>query len=182
MNFKTITIERQSMYVIDDAVTQNELNDFHALVSNLSFTRTERDNSGDQHCIFNAEFIPEKVESSLRVGVVARKLLQDFCPENEYVLRRSYINMSHYGDMAYPHRDCALEGKDMTILYYVNKEWDYRWGGETIFYANHESQNIVMPKPGRFLIFPGYIEHKGAVPTRECVNSRFTFALKYRQK
>ncbi|GGB29405.1 MULTISPECIES: 2OG-Fe(II) oxygenase family protein [Mucilaginibacter] len=182
MEFKTITIEQRPMYVIDNAVTEEEVHDFYNLVTNLSFTRTERDNRGDAHCIFNAEFIPEKVETSLRVGVVARQLLQKFFPDSEYLLQRSYINMSHYGDMAYPHRDCALSAKDVTVLYYANKDWDYRWGGETIFYENHESENIVMPKPGRFLIFPGFIEHKGAVPTRECVSSRFTFAFKYKER
>jgi Rps23 Pro-64 3,4-dihydroxylase Tpa1-like proline 4-hydroxylase len=87
--------------------------------------------------------------------------------------------VSSYGDVAYPHRDCAIERDDITVLYYVNKDWHYKYGGETIFYEKKDSKLALLPKPGRFVIFPGSIEHMGSVCSRICKETRITLALKY---
>jgi hypothetical protein len=61
----------------------------------------------------------------------------------------------------------------------VNKKWDYKWGGETIFYEEKDTRMAVLPRPGRIVIFPGRVEHIGTIPTRICTQSRLTLALKY---
>ena len=172
-------VDKKKIYIIDGAVEQPEIADFFGFVNNLSFKKNERDHDSDQYPIFSVDFKPEFLEETT-IGITARKLLDQQYPNQRFDLFRSYINMSHYGDLEYPHRDCHPNGNDITILYYVNITWDYQWGGETMFYENGDTRLAVLPTPGRFLIFPGSIEHIGTIPTRACNKSRFSLALKYK--
>lgn len=174
------TVGEYSVFVFDNLVTPKQIDEFCTLSEGLSFTRKEYDNKGDAYCIFSAEFIPSKVETNLSVGMIGRKLVSEYYPHKNYKLYRSYLNMSHYGDMAFPHRDCSKDRDDVTVLYYGNREWNYTWGGGTVFYENGDSRLVITPKPGRFVLFPGSVEHKGEIPTRICNLSRFSFAMKYR--
>lgn len=172
-------IDKKKIHVIDGAVAEPDVKEFFNFVSGLSFRRNERDHDGDLYPIFSVDFKPDFMEETA-IGNIAAKLLQRIYPESCFQLFRSYINMSHYGDLEYPHRDCAVKGTDVTVLYYVNLKWDYQWGGETMFYEGGDTRLAVLPKSGRFLIFPGSIEHIGSVPSRACNESRFSLAMKYK--
>ena len=180
MKLRTETLCNADIFIIDNTVEDSEVQNFYNLVKSLSFTRTEKDDKDDKFPIFSVDFIPQKVQSGTVIGRKAHELLNQFYPDNQLKLSRSYINMSHFGDMEYPHRDCLIDENDITVLYYVNTYWDYTWGGETVFYEDKEPKTLVLPFPGRFVIFPGNIEHLGSVPTRDCSQSRFSFALKYK--
>lgn len=181
MKIRTEYAGDREVFVVDNCLSQEEIKQFYILVKGLAFTRTEKDHENDKYPIFSVDFIPEKVDRKTVIGIKSRDLIEKFYPGTDYQLYRSYINMSHYGDMEYPHKDCSDEENDITIVYYVNESWDYNWGGETIFYHEKDSRILVLPTPGRFVLFHGNIEHMGSVPTRECTVSRFSFALKYRQ-
>jgi len=180
MKVRTERIDNNEIYVIDHTVEPEDIEKFYALVKSLSYSRNEKDDEKDKFPIFSVDFVPEKVEGSTVIGKMARQLLSEFYPDQDFFLSRSYINMSHYGDMEYPHRDCPEQANDITILYYVNNHWDYTWGGETVFYEEKDPKILVLPAPGRFVIFPGRVEHLGSIPTRDCNQSRFSFALKYK--
>ncbi|MCW3464500.1 2OG-Fe(II) oxygenase [Chitinophaga nivalis] len=177
---RTETVAGKNIYIIDDVFTPDEIDAFYDFVVSLPVRRAEKDTSYDEFPIYTTEFDPAKFETDSFIGQKAREIFFDLINEPEtYTLWRSYTNLSNYGDVAYPHRDCAIDRNDMTVLYYVNKDWHYKYGGETIFYDEKDSRVSVLPKPGRFVIFPGSIEHKGSVSSRICKETRITLALKY---
>lgn len=180
MQVRTETIEDKKIFIIDDSISEDEIEVFHDYVMQLPFKRTEKSTSYDEFPIFSADFEPLIFEKETFIGRKARVLFDQFVTEgNRYVLKRSYVNLSNYGDVEYPHYDCALDKDDITVLYYINKKWNYKYGGETIFYADKDSRLAVLPCPGRFLIFPGNIRHMGTIASRICKESRLSLALKY---
>ncbi len=182
MDIRKEVLEEKDIFIVDQAIQPEEVESFYDITTNLDFRRQERSNDKDQYPIFSVDFIPDRFEQEMPIGIKARQLLEDLIPDEHFDLYRAYINMCHYGDMEYPHRDCRKDAKDITVLYYVNRHWDYEWGGETKFYEKGETRLAVLPKPGRFLIFRGAVEHIGSIPTRVCNISRFTLALKYISK
>ena len=178
MLVKTETIAGKNIYIIDNMLPQEEVLDFYNITCDLPFSRKEKDSHADEYPIFSIDFNIEKFETELLIGKTARDLLNQFIAIEEMSLYRAYINMCHYGDMAYPHRDCSVNKNDITVLYYVNKEWDYSWGGETLFYENKETKLGILPRPGRVLIFRGGQEHKVCIPIRICKKKRFKIAIK----
>ncbi|WP_313002677.1 2OG-Fe(II) oxygenase [Chryseobacterium gleum] len=177
-----VIVDQKEITIIDDFLTPDEINAFYEYVSELSFVKREKDDEHDEYPIFSVDFIPEDFINDTFIGQKVQDYLKKIYIYDQYKLCRSYINMSHYGDVEFPHYDCSIQAKDLTLLLYVNNKWDYRWGGETIFYENHDSKLAVLPKPGRLVIFPGNIEHLGSVPNRICKASRFSLALKFALK
>ncbi|MDW3191860.1 MAG: 2OG-Fe(II) oxygenase [Cytophagales bacterium] len=168
----------RSVFVVDDAVDKDTVDDFHQMISGLPYSRRELDDEDDKYPIFSVNFQSEKFETQTEVGLMGRKLLDELKP-HQHKLYRAYINMCHYGDMEYPHLDCDVKADDITVLYYANTDWHYTWGGETHFYEDNEAVTSITPRPGRFVLFDGNIEHVGTIPTRICTQSRFTLAMKY---
>ncbi len=180
METRIENIEGRNIYVIDQVFSQEEIEAFYDYVSDLPYKKREKSTSYDEFPIFSTDFIPEKFETDTYVGVKARELLNTFVEEAQHFkLFRAYVNLSNYGDVEYPHYDCPKEREDITVLYYVNKEWHYKFGGETMFYSNKDSRIAILPTPGRFVIFPGNIEHLGSIATRVCRQPRLSLALKY---
>lgn len=180
MNIRKEAIDGKAIFIVDDFLDKSDADSFYSFVSGLRFSKKERDFDGDEYPIFSIDFIPEKFEQDSTIGKAGRHLLEHVAGIKGLELYRSYINMSHYGDMEFPHRDCGIDESDVTVLYYINPAWDYRWGGETMFYEQKQTKIAVLPAPGRFVIFPGAVEHIGSIPTRICTTSRFSLALKYR--
>lgn len=185
MKAQKITVTKQKIddkyiFIIDNALTAKEIEETYQLVKKLPFTKNERDHEDDEYPIFSVDFEPDKLENLTPVGRMGKKLVQNYFQNLKLSLFRGYVNMCHYGDMEYPHRDCPIGTDHVTVLYYVNNNWDYTWGGATLFYNDNQTTFGVLPKLGRFVIFPGSIEHVGTIPTRECKISRLTLAMKYK--
>lgn len=178
MKNRIIEIENQKIYVLDELLPFEEIQDFFTYVNGLSFYKHERDDEKDEFPIFSVDFEPNVFETETYIGAKARALVTEYYCD-AYKLNRSYINMSCYGDVEFPHYDCDQDSKDITVLYYVNQKWEYKWAGETLFYSNKDTRAAVLPRPGRFVIFPGNIEHTGTVPSRICKIPRYSLALKY---
>lgn len=88
------------------------------------------------------------------------------------------IDAQSYGDFQIPHTDIA---NGLTVLYIVNNKWLEEWHGETVFYdQDREPIHIVAPKPGRLLVFPGDILHRGGSPSRKCFEQRLSVAFKFK--
>lgn len=180
MKTRTETVQGENIYIIDDVLSEEEILAFFEYVEELPFRRKEKSNEYDNFPIFSTDFDTVVFEESTYIGQKARQLLQMFVPEGKnYHLFRTYVNLSTYGDVEYPHYDCPADKEDLTVLYYVNNKWNNSFGGETIFYEDHDSRLAILPKPGRFLIFPGRIEHMGSIASRICKAPRYSLALKY---
>jgi SM-20-related protein len=180
MDIKEKSIFGDTVYCIDNLMTEKEIADLYEIVIKLPFIKAERSHEKDEYLSFRADFLTDKFEKQLKVGAIARKLLTNLYPGKRLALWRAYINMSNFGDVEYPHTDCQAGENDITILYYAHKEWKKAWGGEIMFYHDNEVVHAITPKAGRFVVFPGIIEHVGTVPTRICKHSRYSFAMKYK--
>ena len=91
------------------------------------------------------------------------------------------MNLSRYGDMAYPHRDAqGSMSKNITALAYLNRQWQVEYGGETKFFDDDGTSVGVLPQPGRLALFRGSVLHVGSIPNRECRIARYTMATKFK--
>ena len=94
-------------------------------------------------------------------------------------LHQVYINSHGSGEMVYPHVD-SVTPEMVTVLLYANREWDTRWGGETVFY-NDQSDAVacVTPRPGRMVLMNGSLMHRATPPLRGCSEDRLVLVFKY---
>ena len=174
-------VDEKEIHIVDDILSTDEIEAFYEYACELPFKRSERSFAADQFPIFSVDFDSSRFDDTSFIGQKARGLLELYCKNaSQYKLGRSYINMSNYGDVEFPHYDCAPEKDDITVLYYVNKEWNYKYGGETMFYSGKDTRLAILPTPGRFVIFSGNIEHMGSIATRICKEPRLSLALKYK--
>lgn len=98
----------------------------------------------------------------------------NFIPKNKKLIR-SYINLFEPNENPYYHSD----GKGVTtFLYYAVdfNEYNFDFGGETLFINNPLIQGIV-PKKHRLVIFTNEVIHK-ATPFRNF--NRYTIVFKYK--
>ena len=103
-------------------------------------------------------------------------LVQTLTGTRRIRLARIYINFNLYGEIHYPHTD-ARSG--VTALYCVNLEWNPQWQGETMFYEGHEPTHVVLPVPGRLIVFDAALRHRGSPPARDCYEPRINIAFKF---
>jgi Rps23 Pro-64 3,4-dihydroxylase Tpa1-like proline 4-hydroxylase len=94
------------------------------------------------------------------------------------VLVRAYSNAHTYGVEGYIHRDSKF-ATDETCIIYVEKDWKAEWAGETVFLDDDDDViKAVLPRYGRFTIFPGNIKHVGRGVSRVCPTIRRVLVLK----
>ena len=174
--------EDNSVFVLDNLLNQKEVLDNYFYYAFRKYSRTELDSDEDKFPILATELdIKETKQTALYEQIISN--IAECFPKEEVVLQRAYVNMTQFGDMEYPHRDCKETDKDITALYYVNPHWDLNWGGATEFFENGDDFGFsVFPKPGRLALFRGAIKHLACIPTRTCPISRYTPALKFEVK
>lgn len=98
-------------------------------------------------------------------------------------LERVYASANPYGTVHESHKDYKENTKGgITVMYYLNNNWDLSLAGETVFYDNNsfDIQKSVIPKPGRVVIFDGLIEHCARDTTRNCNDLRMVLTFKYK--
>jgi hypothetical protein len=80
----------------------------------------------------------------------------------ELELGEVLVNGQQWIHNTIPHQDCTCDN-GISFVYYVNKKWDYSWGGETKIYLNDKWEEVI-PSPGRVCLFKGNIPHHGTPP------------------
>jgi 2OG-Fe(II) oxygenase superfamily len=90
-----------------------------------------------------------------------------------------------------PHADAA-NPKGRTFIFYANGQWDYQWGGQTIFFdryaaetynenreitVNSDETYSVYPIPNSAVFFPSNMIHYGQGPSRDFYGIRYTIAF-----
>ena len=103
---------------------------------------------------------------------------------NFITLIRAYASASTYGMVNDFHYDeeRISNNRIYTIMFYLNKEWPLSYAGETIFSTANEDDifSSVLPKPGRAVLFDGFIFHGAREPSRICNDLRMVVTFKYR--
>ena len=75
-----------------------------------------------------------------------------------FEISRVYAN-GHFVDGGLPHKDDLKKGS-FTFIYYPHLEWEYYWGGETLFFDDYSNLvRCVIPKPNSAVIFDSRIIH-----------------------
>jgi hypothetical protein len=99
-----------------------------------------------------------------------------------------YANLHTFGTEGFPHQDSTEDS--CTVITYLNRFWDVRWGGATAFYdkmgsfetedwpQQAEYKRVVVPKANRVIIFDSRIPH-GVIPlSRIFTGARITLMYK----
>ena len=96
--------------------------------------------------------------------------------ENDIILQSQVVNAQTRGQDSYPHIDGETPNV-YTLIYYANNYWEKDWGGETSFYdRDAKLVHSVYPKPGRLVLLPSIMPHRGAPPNENYLDARYTVA------
>lgn len=150
----------------------------HAL-NRAPFTRTEVATPETANFLHWACEMDLRTLAQLPIYQATQRAVQSVMPTRNYRPYRAYTNFASHGDVLLIHTDCAPGADEYTALWYLAKEWDADWGGETLFFDDkRDAQFVVSPRPGRLVLFHGSIPHAGRPPSRHCYMPRYSFAIK----
>lgn len=110
-------------------------------------------------------------------------ILTKYIPQDNFYHWRSYINLGIHSDIHKIHVDDFKIGDGITLLYYLNRNWDCDWGGETIFYDDKRENIKYVSKfvPGRLILFSSTIPHSAKPQHFNAPPYRFTLASKFKR-
>jgi hypothetical protein len=94
-------------------------------------------------------------------------------------MSHAMINLCTPADRFHTHVDNY--GKGLTMVYYLNMNWDPEWGGDTLFLneTGQDFQYVSQYKPGRMILFDSSIPHLIRPSTVLAPHFRFSFAAKF---
>ncbi len=179
---KTRDIDGQPLSIVDGLFQADLVRVVYESLSRQSFSLSDYDSpttSEVRH--WKSEFALDAFAANpvLRLwhGRIVDQVREHF-PGRLLELRRVHCNSHLYGDLQHAHVDIT---PGVTGLYFANSDWQDDWQGETIFYDRAgEPHTAVAPKPGRLLVFPGGLVHRGGVPSRKCFEPRLSVAYKFK--
>lgn len=121
-----------------------------------------------------------KIEKKFKL--YTEQLLKDLQIFELLKLKKCYASANPYGTVHQSHKDYDHDSNGgITVMYYLNKEWNLERGGETVFYDNYQEDifKSIIPKPGRVLIFDGMIEHCARDFLKTTNDLRMVLTFKY---
>jgi hypothetical protein len=111
-------------------------------------------------------------------------LLKKYGLNKIFKLSRAYASANTYGFSGECHIDERAKeyNEVVTIMYYLNDEWNIEYGGETIFLNDEKNEIIhsIIPKPARAVIFDGFINHGPRPLNKFCKSLRIVLTFKYK--
>jgi Rps23 Pro-64 3,4-dihydroxylase Tpa1-like proline 4-hydroxylase len=96
-------------------------------------------------------------------------------------LESVYASANPYGTVHEAHTDFPEQSQGgITIMYYLNSDWNLDYAGETVFYnENKDIMNSIIPKPGRLVMFDSMIKHCARDVRRDVNDLRMVLTFKY---
>jgi hypothetical protein len=137
-----------------------ELKDHLSLVSVYS--------PADVHRMGMFDFMPDEVKKEFNISLDT--------------MSHAMINLCTPADRFHTHVDNY--GKGLTMVYYLNMNWDVEWGGDTLFLdeTGKEVQYTSQYRPGRMILFDSSIPHLIRPSTVLAPHFRLSFAAKFVSK
>jgi hypothetical protein len=122
-------------------------------------------NETDVHRMGIFNFIPQNIKEEFNI--------------NLDTMSHAMINLCTPSDRFHTHVDNY--GKGLTMVYYLNMNWNPEWGGDTLFLneSGEEIQYLSQFKPGRLVLFDSSIPHLIRPSTVLAPHFRFSFAAKF---
>jgi SM-20-related protein len=171
-------VSGRELFICENFIDADMGRQIAAFAGGLQFERKERARKEHPPSADSAE-LPETLAGAAGFLTHLKQIAEEMFPGERLHYQRAYVNSSVYGDFYSVHRDCAPSLHHVTVLYYVNLEWQPDWGGETVFYNdNYDAEVVVSPRAGRVVVARGAILHRGNVPTLACTEKRLTIAYK----
>lgn len=175
---KRLMVAGREIFICDSFADADTAVRVGLLLKTLTYTRTERSRD-DTPVSGTAAAITDDLLASEPFFGAMRTFGEEMFAGEKFEKERVYVNNTVYGEVYFPHRDCAPELKNITVLYYGSLKWHSDFGGETIFYNDaYDAEIAVTPRPNRIIASRGAILHKGGVPARVCYEQRFSIAYK----
>ena len=180
MKYKMIDCGDKKIHIFDDVV------DFHYMNMTFDFIKNSRFRIGwsDREDTRNEQYVYSTYtqDEYTRVNPIIH-CKNDECGQkmidclNNKSWNKTMINLSTQTE---PHFVHTHEG--ITLLYYVNLEWNESFAGETIFYTEDLSEIVYTSKytPGRIIMFDGTIPHTLRAQSALGPRFRFTMATIYK--
>ena len=172
-------VEGRDVFIFDGLMSAADLAQYVEALDRSPFTRTEvarSDTTDHRHWVSE---LPLANVTQLPLWSITEQAVAVARPGERYEPYRAYTNYAAFGDMLYAHCDCGSDQRELTALWFMSKEWEPEWGGETLFFdRTGDAQFCATPRPGRLVLFDGAIPHAGRPPSRICYTARYTFAIK----
>ena len=160
--------------IVDDFMLPNELVELRKDLKQFEWNAFETDIYKQQRVLSGMSAdLSDKWRNILDNKIISQaKSLVD----KEYSIFRAYMNAWKCDDVSLPHHD----GGHTTCIIYCNRDYDIKYGGETLFYDNNEDViGAVSPKAGRAVFFNGWMLHKAGSFNRLYQHDyRYTLAYK----
>ena len=167
-------MEEMRIDIIDNFLLPNELVELRKDLNNFKWNVFETDiYKGERVLSGMIADLPSEWRNKLDDKIITQA---NSLVKKDYSIFRGYINAWKCDDVSLPHHD----GNHTTCVIYCNRDYDVKYGGETIFYDNDEDVvAAVSPKPGRAVFFNGWMLHKAGSFNRMYQHDyRYTIAYK----
>ena len=174
----------KQMHIFDDLYPYHFRSVWYDRATVQWFSPTGQDtNTLEQKGDFNLWApIGPQLESFDILGYESAGPVRDLIGDAVLDLSQARINLSTLNDKNRFHVD-TTDVPTLTLLYYLNVDWNLEWGGYTLFADDQceEIEQVISYKPGRVIVFDGSIPHCIAAPTNLAPTYRFSLALKFHQ-
>ncbi|MBS0540545.1 MAG: 2OG-Fe(II) oxygenase, partial [Proteobacteria bacterium] len=179
---RTRSLEGQDLHIVDGLFKPDFVAMLHEIAKRFAFSLYDADTRETSHVRhWRCDLVPEEMGKHPVLGLWLKQVeltAAKLFPGVKGTLREAYCNNHGYGDHQHPHIDAP---SGITVLYYVNAEWQPDWQGETLlFEGSQDAHHAVAPRPGRLLMFPASILHRGGTPSRTCFERRLVLVAKFR--
>ena len=184
--FKFDVDEKRSIEVYDGLFDAKEMYKFYNFAQKSEYSLQRTSTGFVEHKSLATLKCDLSLGEALRLGLFKSpnfKELLERISQKELRLERSYINLCTSDDL-FPYHVDDYDEDGLTMLYYMNTEWQPMWEGETHF-ANETMDDIIFSSafiPGRLAVFNPTIPHKSSQPSRYANQFRFTYAMKFISK
>ena len=187
MKTKIIEVNKnRKIIILDDFFTFSEISGNYNNAISYKYSIYNSSESEVQNLSNKRLGCPLEITDPILMNIFDEKrleIIKNYIPQENFYHWRSYINFGIHSDNHKIHVDDFTVGDGITLLYYINRNWDKDWGGETIFYDDGGNE-ILYISPfvvGRLIIFSSTIPHSAKPQHFNAPPYRFTLASKFKR-
>ena len=180
---KTVEIDNKVIEIYDNIFQAHERGKFYMRAQDAQYKLDRTSSRHIEYARFVSLASRFNLTDSLGFGFLTSPRFKPFLEiikNKKLRYTRSYINLCIHDDV-YPYHVDSSDVDGLTMLYYLNLEWDPLWEGETHF-SDENRREIQFSSsfiPGRLIVFNPTIPHKSSQPSTQAEQFRFTYALKF---